>query len=98
MTEPLQMTKFQATPAQFVKIPRGAIKVPIPDVTQKASYSCGAVCLEAICHYYGVCMDDEAGFVRHVGDGSPCGCQPRADLPVGGQVRPGNRVPGRHEP
>jgi predicted double-glycine peptidase len=40
-------------------IPRGAIRIPVPDTTQQTDYSCGASSLQAICKYYGVGYDDE---------------------------------------
>jgi predicted double-glycine peptidase len=46
------------------RIPRNAIMVPVPDVTQQTEYSCGAASLEAICKYYGVGAEDEWEFVR----------------------------------
>ena len=45
-------------------IPRGAIKVPVPDVTQQTEYSCGAASLEAVCKFYGVGKDDEWEYIH----------------------------------
>lgn len=45
-------------------IPPGAIRVPVPDVTQQTDYSCGPSCLEAICKYYGVGKSEEWQYVR----------------------------------
>lgn len=44
-------------------IPRGAIKIALPDTTQIEEYSCGASCLQSISKYYGVGPDDEWDFV-----------------------------------
>jgi predicted double-glycine peptidase len=41
------------------RIPKGAIKIPIPDAPQETDYTCGAAALQAICHYYGVGPGDE---------------------------------------
>ena len=41
------------------RIPRGAVKIPIPDAPQETNYTCGAAALRAICHYYGVGPSDE---------------------------------------
>jgi uncharacterized protein len=49
---------------QTHRIPRGAIRIPVPDVSQQTDYSCGASCLEAICKYYGVGKEDEWQFIR----------------------------------
>jgi predicted double-glycine peptidase len=53
------MTQYQELPRQFHDIPSRAIKIPIPDVTQIADYSCGAVSFEGIVHYYGVDYGEE---------------------------------------
>ena len=45
-------------------IPPGAIRIPVPDVTQQTDYSCGASCLEAICKYFGVGKSEEWQYVR----------------------------------
>ena len=41
-------------PIQFEPIPRGAIRIPLPDVRQDTNATCGAASLQAICLYYGV--------------------------------------------
>ena len=48
-------------------IPRGAIRICLPDTTQQEDYSCGASCLQSICKYYGVGPDDEWEFVDALG-------------------------------
>jgi predicted double-glycine peptidase len=45
------------------RIPRGSIRVAVPDTTQQKDYSCGASGLQAVCKYYGVGYDDEWEFV-----------------------------------
>ncbi len=46
------------------RILKGAIEVPVPDVTQQTDYSCGPSCLEAIAKFYGVGKEDEWQFIR----------------------------------
>lgn len=48
----------------FRPISARAIRVPIPDTSQKTTYSCGASCLQAVAKYFGVGPDDEWEFVR----------------------------------
>lgn len=43
-------------------IPADAIKVPVPDVQQPDSYSCGAAVVMAVCAYYGVGPEEVADF------------------------------------
>ncbi|MBI3449887.1 MAG: C39 family peptidase [Acidobacteria bacterium] len=45
-------------------IPRNAVRIAIPDVTQQTGYSCGPSCLESIARFYGVGKEDEWEFVR----------------------------------
>jgi hypothetical protein len=53
-------------PPVFVKISNNAIRVQLPDVTQCHDFSCGAVCLEGISHYYGICPDEEDAFIKNI--------------------------------
>lgn len=48
----------------FCPIPRGAIKVAVPDTTQQTDCSCGSSCLQSVCKFYGVGPDDEWQFTR----------------------------------
>ncbi len=41
------------------KIPRGAIRIDLPNVVQLSDHTCGPAALLAICAYYGVGPDDE---------------------------------------
>jgi predicted double-glycine peptidase len=41
-------------PIKYWKIPKGAVLVPVPDVTQDERTTCGASALLAVCLYYGV--------------------------------------------
>src|SRR5437667_4804751 len=61
---------------EYHSIPRGAIKVPVPDTTQQTDYSCGASCLEAVCKYYGVGPNDEWEYVRDLRMDKRIGCHP----------------------
>lgn len=40
--------------AEFVAIPKDAVRIHIPDVRQRTNYSCGAACLQAVARYYGI--------------------------------------------
>ena len=51
-------------PRHYCPIPRNAIRIPVPDVSQETDYSCGASSLQAVAKYYGVGPDDEWEFVR----------------------------------
>jgi uncharacterized protein len=46
------------------RIPRRALKVPLPDTVQQTDYTCGASCLQAICAYYGVGPTKEEDYAR----------------------------------
>ncbi len=48
----------------FRKITKGSIKISVPDTSQQEDYSCGASCLQAVCHYYGVGKEDEWEYVK----------------------------------
>ena len=52
--------------AKLYRIPEGAIKVRVPDVTQLTDYSCGPSCLESIAKFYGVGKEDEWDYVREM--------------------------------
>jgi predicted double-glycine peptidase len=54
--------KKRARPRRYKPITKGAIKIPLPDVTQVTGYSCGASSLEAICKYFGAGPDNEWDF------------------------------------
>lgn len=47
---------------EYHAIPRGAIRVPVPDTTQQTDFTCGASALQAVCRYYGVGPEDEDQF------------------------------------
>jgi len=48
----------------YCPIPRGAIRLPLPDTMQKTDYSCGASAIMAICRYFGLGCDDEEDFIH----------------------------------
>lgn len=48
----------------FKSIPKGAIKIPIPDTRQIEDYTCGASALQAVCGYYGVGPEEEYEYVK----------------------------------
>lgn len=60
----------------FHSVPRGAIRVPLPDATQQEDYSCGASALQSICKYYGVGPNEEWEFVNALGMDRRIGSHP----------------------
>jgi predicted double-glycine peptidase len=52
---------------RFWTIPRGAIRIPIPDTRQDRDFSCGASSLLSVCLYYGVGPVEESAIVRDSG-------------------------------
>ncbi len=48
---------------RYHKIPRGAIKVPVPNTNQNTGSSCGASCMQSICRHYGVGPKDKREYV-----------------------------------
>ena len=61
---------------RFHSIPRGAIRIPLPDATQQKDYSCGAASLQSICKYYGVGPNEEWEFVDALGMDRRVGSHP----------------------
>lgn len=59
-----------------MRIPRGAIKVELPGVTQRTDSTCGAAALQAICGYYGVGPDEESRFVKDLAMDGRIGSHP----------------------
>lgn len=58
------------------EISRGAIRVALPDATQQKDYSCGASCLQSICKYYGVGLNEEWEYVDALGMDRRIGSHP----------------------
>jgi len=56
-----------ACPENHHEIPRGAIKVPLPDVRQGDNYSCGVAALMSILAYYGVGPEDYGVLKKKLG-------------------------------
>lgn len=54
-------------PIKYQAIPRGTIRVPVPDTIQETDYTCGASSLQAVCKFYGVGPATEPEFVEHMG-------------------------------
>jgi predicted double-glycine peptidase len=50
-----------------VAIPKGAIRIPVPDTRQQTDYTCGAASLRAVCEYFGVGPRTEREFVADMG-------------------------------
>jgi uncharacterized protein len=61
---------------RYRPIPARAIRIPLPDTTQRTDYSCGASSLQAIAKYYGVGPDDEWQFVDDTGMDHRVGAHP----------------------
>ena len=78
-----------------MRIPRGAIKIELPGVTQRTDATCGAAALQAICAYYGVGPDEERAVVRDLGMDPRTGSHP--DQLVRAARRYGLRVE-EHQP
>lgn len=57
-------------------IPRGAIKIPLPDTEQCTGYTCGPSCVQAVCTYYGVGTSDETEYTRIMHVRSSVGAHP----------------------
>jgi predicted double-glycine peptidase len=49
---------------KYRRIPKAAIKIPLPDTIQQNDFSCGASALQAVCAYYGVGPEEEWEYVR----------------------------------
>jgi ABC-type bacteriocin/lantibiotic exporter with double-glycine peptidase domain len=49
---------------QYHPIPPNAIRIALPDTSQQKGYSCGASCLQSVCHYYGLGGEDEPEYVE----------------------------------
>ena len=47
-------------------IPRGAIRIPLPNTFQQKSWTCGPAAVRAICEYYGCGPDTERQFKRQM--------------------------------
>jgi predicted double-glycine peptidase len=54
----------------------GAIKIPLPNVQQLNSYSCGAAAFQAVCCYFGVGPDDPDEFARELKTNPRTGTKP----------------------
>jgi predicted double-glycine peptidase len=59
-----------------VRIPRGAIKVELPGVTQQTDATCGAAALNAICAYFGVGPGGERRIAKDLGMDPRTGSHP----------------------
>jgi predicted double-glycine peptidase len=50
--------------AEYKRIPKGVIKVPVPNVQQTTDFACGAAVTQSVCCYFGVGPDDQAEYMR----------------------------------
>lgn len=53
-------------PDDYVRIPKKAIMIDLPNATQVTDYTCGASALLAICSYFGVGPEDEWDFEQEM--------------------------------
>lgn len=58
------MRRQTAPAASYHPIPRGAIRVALPDVAQAHDHTCGAAALMTVCKYYGLGPNRERDLVR----------------------------------
>lgn len=54
-------------PDDYKRIPKGAIKIDLPNATQMTDYTCGASALQSICAYFGVGPENEWDFEEQMG-------------------------------
>lgn len=71
-----------------------AIKIPLPDVRQSTSFSCGAATLHSICKYFGAGPEEEEDFIKELGTDDKDGTSPEEI--VTGAKKHGLRVILRH--
>ena len=57
------------TIAEVRRIPRGAVRAPLPCVVQRTDHTCGAAAVLAVSRYFGVGPATEAAVVRDMGFG-----------------------------
>jgi len=63
------------TIAEVHRIPRGAVRAPLPCLVQRTDYTCGAAAVLVVSRYFGVGRKAEAAVVRDMGFG-PLGSDP----------------------
>ena len=63
------------TTTRTTKLPRGAIRIPVPNTYQQTDYTCGPAALRAVCEYFGVGPDTEHEFRADMGT-PPTGADP----------------------
>jgi predicted double-glycine peptidase len=57
-------------------IPRGAVRIELPNLAQQKAYTCGVAALQAVCAYFGVGPGDEATIEAHLGIDRRIGTHP----------------------
>lgn len=50
--------------AEYKRIPKGVIKVPVPSVQQTTNFSCGAAATQSVCCYFGVGPDEQDEYME----------------------------------
>lgn len=89
------LTEEKEWPKMYRNLPNSrVIKIPLPDVRQSTSFSCGAAVLHAICKYYGVGPDEEEDFIKELGTDPDNGTSPEEIIK--GAKKYGLRVIKRH--
>jgi ABC-type bacteriocin/lantibiotic exporter with double-glycine peptidase domain len=80
---------------EYHAIPRGAIRIPIPDAIQKTSFSCGPAALMAVARYYGCSPEYERDFIqelRRAGMDPRVGAHPGQMMKAAGWLKLKTRV------
>jgi hypothetical protein len=54
----------------------GAIKIPLPNVQQTTSFSCGAAVFQAVCSYFGVGPETQEDFIKDLRTTRKAGTEP----------------------
>lgn len=49
---------------EYKRIPKGVIKVPVPNVQQTTNFSCGAAATQSVCCYFGVGPDEQDEYMQ----------------------------------
>lgn len=58
-------------------VPEGSVKIPLPSVQMKTTYSCGAAALQSIMAYYGIGPDDQGEYICQLSTSPYTGTAPR---------------------
>ncbi len=50
--------------SEYKRIPKGVIKVPVPNVQQTTNFSCGAAATQSVCCYFGVGPEEQDDYME----------------------------------